>query len=78
MTVEIDSARKAVNLKWDNAAVGENARITTTNPETGDTSEHDAGNDGYGVVTFPSDYKGTFNVVVRGTLGTDSADGLKT
>ena len=77
MTVEIDSTRKAVNLKWDLDAVGENAHIVTTNPETGDTSEHDGGDDGYGVVTFPKDYKGTFNVVVSGTRGTDAGEGLK-
>ena len=77
MTVEIDSTRKAVNLKWDLDVVGENAHIVTTNPENGDTSEHDGGDDGYGVVTFPKDYKGTFNVVVSGTRGTDAGEGLK-
>jgi hypothetical protein len=77
MTVEIDATRKAKNLKWDKEAVGDNATIVTTNPETGDTSSHDGGDDGYGVVTFPFDYEGVFDVVVTGDNGEDSAEGLQ-
>lgn len=73
MTVVVDLTRKAVNLSWldedGNPTVDGDATITTHNPDTGDTSSHEAGSDGYGVVTFPSDYSGTCEVTVTGADG---------
>jgi hypothetical protein len=66
MAVEIDSSRKAVNIKWDVDAVGsERVDIHSLNPATGDTSQRlDLVNDGYAVLTYPVDFTGTSRVVV--------------
>jgi hypothetical protein len=73
MAVEKDTERKAVNIKWDKAAVGANAIATCTNPDTGDVSTtDDLGGDGFGVITFPSDYKGKCDITVTGNVGEDT------
>ena len=70
MSVEKDVTRKAVNIKWDPAAVqGSEVQIEATNPETGDVSTTDGKNDGFHVLTYPADYTGSTEVKVTGSEG---------
>jgi len=69
MTVEILSVRKAVNIGWDKDAVGnpvaERVDIHTRNPVTGDVSGMlNQPNDGQAVLTYPSDFTGSSQVIV--------------
>jgi hypothetical protein len=66
MTVTIDSERKAVNICWDKDAVpSDRVDVHTRNPATGDTSQRtDLPNDGEAVLTYPSNFTGTSQVVV--------------
>jgi hypothetical protein len=76
MAVEIDSERKAVNIKWDVDKVqSDRVDIYTKNPATGDkSSKLDQLNDGYNVVTYPNDFSGVSNVLVV-PAGTEPPEG---
>jgi hypothetical protein len=72
MTVEIDTTRKAVGLKWDTeVASGDTADLRCTNPaDLSDVSTRDGiPNDGFAVVTFPGDYSGECVVEITGSDG---------
>jgi hypothetical protein len=71
MTVQIDITRKAVNISWDTDLVnGDEAEVRATNPNNlEDVSSRVAKNDGYAVLTYPSDYHGESEVVVTGSEG---------
>lgn len=72
MAVEIDSTRKAVNIKWDPASVpADRVDIYTFNPETLDSSSRlDLVNDGEAVLTYPANFTGTSQVFIV-AAGTD-------
>jgi hypothetical protein len=71
MAVEVDSSRKAVNVKWDkNALSGETVDLRAENPTNGDVSTRDnLTNDGYAVVTYPIEYSGQSRITITDEEG---------
>lgn len=76
MAVEINTERKAVELKWDPTALEGDVMLKCTNPANEDVSvRQNLKNDGYATVTFPADYKGKCHVVISDSeLHTEEGD----
>lgn len=69
MGVEVDTERKAVNVRWDSEALsGETVDLKA---ESNDDVSTRPGipNDGYAVVTFPAGYSGESHITITDADG---------
>jgi hypothetical protein len=75
MAIEAGQVRKTVMLSWNpDVATGRHATILADNPATGDDGEaydekKQVDNTGKAPLSFPLDYDGDCDVIVRGSSG---------